>query len=480
MAPTRGGSKRACVGSGGGGDRISDLPDEVIHRVLWFLPTHEAVKTSLLSRRWRELWKSTRRLSIAGLSRSPHLLSTTGSGGSSPATVDKLSKFVNHLLLSRKQGPLDECRFSFDGFKDMDGAQVDMWIRYVLDNVWQLRVLLINLGTSIHVKLAGTPLVSENLVSVGKIFSQSLSVLVLNDCDGQTPLLESMPSLERAYVRLGWFAVDHCTEGICGECHRPCENSCDNDNNSSENNSSDNGNSSDNNSSDNGNCSDQDNYDALCGLCANCRDNDNISGTCLLLRGLSRCTYLELSPSYQMLTFERDLRWCPTFSNLRTLVLSDYNLDGGFHALLCFLQQTPVLQKLTLKLRKIHGPTVDISSYLKRPVVLRHLRIVEVKCPVSVQEEIFKLWKILITWGRYIVQFNIESTHYRLDWTIKMPKLSGRLAKQHRSMAKEARSTTPVFMCCYAHIDCSGQASGVQRLRLSVRGETSDKNVLVE
>ncbi len=164
MAPTRGGSKRACVGSGGGGDRISDLPDEVIHRVLWFLPTHEAVKTSLLSRRWRELWKSTRRLSIAGLSRSPHLLSTTGSGGSSPATVDKLSKFVNHLLLSRKQGPLDECRFSFDGFKDMDGAQVDMWIRYVLDNVWQLRVLLINLGTSIHVKLAGTPLVSENLV----------------------------------------------------------------------------------------------------------------------------------------------------------------------------------------------------------------------------------------------------------------------------------------------------------------------------
>lgn len=73
-----------------------------------------------------------------------------------------------------------------------------------------------------------------------------------------------------------------------------------------------------------------------------------------------------------------------------------------------------------------------------------------------------------------------DSTHYRLDWTIKMPKLSGRLAKQHRSMAKEARSTTPVFMCCYAHIDCSGQASGVQRLRLSVRGETSDKNVLVE
>lgn len=161
-------------------------------------------------------------------------------------------------------------------------------------------------------------------ISVGKIFSQSLSVLVLNDCDGQTPLLESMPSLERAFVRLGWFAVDHCTEGICGECHRPCENSCDNDNNSSENNSSDNGNSSDNNSSDNGNCSDQDNYDALCGLCANCRDNDNISGTCLLLRGLSRCTYLELSPSYQMVCMvaiaSTSIHTCDLLSILNTCV----------------------------------------------------------------------------------------------------------------------------------------------------------------
>uniref|UniRef100_A0A0D9XQ53 F-box domain-containing protein n=1 Tax=Leersia perrieri TaxID=77586 RepID=A0A0D9XQ53_9ORYZ len=368
MAPMRGGRKKARVESGvDGGDRISDLPDEVLHRVLWFLPTHEAVQTSLLSSRWLDLWKSTRRLSIAGLSRSPCFESAIDEESS--AVVDKLSKFVNHLLLSRNQGSLHECRFSFDGFEDVNGAQVDMWIRYVLEHVWQLRVLLIDPGTSVHVKFAGRPLVSEHLVrlelseaklnggfldfsccpvllylkmhacviGVDKIFSQSLKCLKiitcnfnsasrteisvssllyleLNCCEGQTPLLQTMPSSIRAFVRLGWFDEDHYGQGICGECYGPCENSCDNDNcsqnnsggndseNCSEKNSCDSDNCTDSNSSDSGNCAIKDNYNALICLCANCRDNDNISGTCLLLGGLSSATDLRLGLSHHMHT----------------------------------------------------------------------------------------------------------------------------------------------------------------------------------
>ncbi|CAI0394119.1 unnamed protein product [Linum tenue] len=38
-------------------DRLSDLPDNILHHVLSFLDTVTIVKTSILSRRWRCLWK---------------------------------------------------------------------------------------------------------------------------------------------------------------------------------------------------------------------------------------------------------------------------------------------------------------------------------------------------------------------------------------------------------------------------------------
>ena len=39
-------------------DRISKLPDRVIHRILSFVPTVYAVRMSILSRRWRRMWYS--------------------------------------------------------------------------------------------------------------------------------------------------------------------------------------------------------------------------------------------------------------------------------------------------------------------------------------------------------------------------------------------------------------------------------------
>jgi len=39
-------------------DRLSALPDGLIHTVFSFLPAPEVVRTCLLSRRWRSLWRS--------------------------------------------------------------------------------------------------------------------------------------------------------------------------------------------------------------------------------------------------------------------------------------------------------------------------------------------------------------------------------------------------------------------------------------
>nr|GFA92774.1 F-box domain, cyclin-like protein [Tanacetum cinerariifolium] len=45
-------------------DRISNLPDDIIHRILSFLDIKHAIQTSQLSRRWKHVWTSMQHLSF--------------------------------------------------------------------------------------------------------------------------------------------------------------------------------------------------------------------------------------------------------------------------------------------------------------------------------------------------------------------------------------------------------------------------------
>ncbi|TVT97163.1 hypothetical protein EJB05_57599, partial [Eragrostis curvula] len=55
-------------GSGGGTDRISDLPNSILHSIMLQLPggTAEAVRTSVLAKRWRYIWAHLPELSFRG------------------------------------------------------------------------------------------------------------------------------------------------------------------------------------------------------------------------------------------------------------------------------------------------------------------------------------------------------------------------------------------------------------------------------
>ncbi|KAF8730851.1 hypothetical protein HU200_016717 [Digitaria exilis] len=84
------------------------------------------------------------------------------------------------------------------------------------------------------------------------------------------------------------------------------------------------------------------------GECENCcgvHDNNNS----MLLEGLSEAKSLALVANMETLVFTRDLKWCPTFSMLKTLLLNEYwCVDPGFKPLACI--HTPVLENLILQL----------------------------------------------------------------------------------------------------------------------------------
>ncbi|KAK9156122.1 hypothetical protein Sjap_003602 [Stephania japonica] len=46
------------MADGGQSDRLSDLPDSILHHIFSFIDTRYAVRASVLSSRWRHLWKS--------------------------------------------------------------------------------------------------------------------------------------------------------------------------------------------------------------------------------------------------------------------------------------------------------------------------------------------------------------------------------------------------------------------------------------
>ncbi|KAK3119279.1 hypothetical protein QOZ80_9BG0717160 [Eleusine coracana subsp. coracana] len=54
-------------------DRLSDLPDDLLRRVLRFTPAKESASTAVLSRRWRWLWCTSDTVNLDSRSYGPSL-----------------------------------------------------------------------------------------------------------------------------------------------------------------------------------------------------------------------------------------------------------------------------------------------------------------------------------------------------------------------------------------------------------------------
>ncbi|TVU26099.1 hypothetical protein EJB05_28629, partial [Eragrostis curvula] len=377
-----------------GTDCLSELPDGPLQQVLSFLPSREAVQTSVLARRWGNVWKSVPAVRITDLW--------------SYLSVNHLNTFVNSLLHVRDQlQPVREVELNSYAAYDAEDRRaalmyMEQWVRYGVSNgarVLRIRSndrldrwplpdgLLISNDlrhlefVSLHLEFSCLDFSScpgledlrmKNCVIVAsRIMSPSVRRLsitncrfrpsdrtqmsfprvtyfVLADCWDHTPLLGRMPLLISAFVRLH----------ICEEC-------------------------------------DDDEGDTSEGYLGS-----NYGNKTYYLDGLSAATSLELISPETEFIFRKDLTRCPEFPKLKTLLLNEWCVTANFGALRCFLKHTPRLEKLTLQFNEVHAELVDNGAkydMVREPVALDYLTV-EIKCH-EVDERISRILELLYSSG---------------------------------------------------------------------------------
>lgn len=157
MPPAKRAKKAAAAG---GGDLIGALPDAMLHRILSLLPAHEAVRTCVLARRWRHLNLEVR-------PRPAHRPRRRR-----PSRSSRVSSTTSCSSAGARGSPLNTCELSFDQIRRQHIPRVNLWIRHIV--MCKVRVLVLHLNPYCH-ELDELPLVSQHLTRL------ELSGLILND-----------------------------------------------------------------------------------------------------------------------------------------------------------------------------------------------------------------------------------------------------------------------------------------------------------
>ncbi|TVU43229.1 hypothetical protein EJB05_09676 [Eragrostis curvula] len=111
--------------------------------------------------------------------------------------------------------------------------------------------------------------------------------------------------------------------------------------------------------------------------------DNKILGGHNVLQILSNATSLELIADAGEVILNRELKRCPTFSNLKTLSLGEWCMDADFDALVFLLQHSPILETLFLELKLSFNTTKPLESGVKpkgRSFSCKHLQMVKIKC----------------------------------------------------------------------------------------------------
>ncbi|CAL5031975.1 unnamed protein product [Urochloa decumbens] len=121
--------KRARAGSGSAPDRLSALSDELLHLVLSFLPSRQAMQTTVLSKRWVDLWRSMPALNLS----TSEFICTTATYYDQEKW-GKMENFTTNLLMRDRAPRLDAFRLNTGHIHGDDWYRdVDRWFRRAME-----------------------------------------------------------------------------------------------------------------------------------------------------------------------------------------------------------------------------------------------------------------------------------------------------------------------------------------------------------
>lgn len=194
-------------------DRISSLPDSLLHHILSFLPTKYAVATSTLSKRWASLCFSLPSLDFDDTTYEPHSTYHLGR----EARFLHFVQFVDGFLLLRDSQPIK--RFRLKGGNYVQYHNINIWVNAVIHR--KVEELDLSLPISKRINLPPTVFTCKTLVVLklyGFAFKPNVSVclpcvkiLHLRSCRFQN--CEGIGKLVSGCTILEEFVLKHFTLG---------------------------------------------------------------------------------------------------------------------------------------------------------------------------------------------------------------------------------------------------------------------------
>ncbi|CAN6318973.1 unnamed protein product [Urochloa humidicola] len=364
----------------GGACRINALPNHVLIRAISFLDARQLVRTCLLSRRWRDLWRSVPRINAS-------LKEFEDVAGTVMQRSVLFKKFFNQFLMLRNPTPLDEFNLMHYFVEEVlsepdpehwdykyyaESQDANLWIGHALqckarsvnvsieDGEAKLYLDSVVFGSKCFLtslELTWVVLLTdffENLqmgctmlqclklygcsINDAVISSQTLKLFTIGfECSFAERTSISIPSL----IDFGYFSHERppllANLGLLET--------------------------------------------ATVSVGAQYYDTP-LGDICQFLRGLSDVTHLNFSYQGPELKMEKNFHWCPKFNNLTILTLGECCLCADFYALTVFLQNSPKLMKLILEISK--NPDTRgkfIGKLEERYFSCERLKLVEIVCP---------------------------------------------------------------------------------------------------